>query len=106
MGRQSDQHGNPVPDDLVFLDLDPSQLMPEGASAVCGVGWYESPARPGAVLVSARALQDTLDGFPYLVLRQPGPARPFEDDMGEVLYIPAANRRWSGASGFHNSGRA
>ena len=101
-----DQHGNPVPDDLVFLDMDPKHLMPEGASAICRVDWYESPAHVGAVLIGEKALQDALGTIPYIVLRPPRPARPYENEAGAALYIPAANRRWSGARGFHNSKRA
>ena len=101
-----DQHGNQVPDDLVFLDMDPKHLMPEGASAICRVGWYESPAHPGAILIGEKALQDALGTVPYIVLRPSGPTRPFDNDMGEALYIPDANRRWNGARGFYNSKRA
>ena len=103
----TDQHGNPVPAAMVFLEVDPSALPAAVASGVCGIDWYEAADFPGVVLVDPAALAEALGAFAHLASGRGKTVRQFYNYNRDrdVSYIPAANRRWSGARGFYNSKR-
>ena len=93
-----DQHKNPIPLDLVFLDIDPSKLTSATAVEICSVDWYEADGHPDAILISFAALTEALG---WIALA-PTAVSYFRDSDQGVTYIATANRRWSDKRGFYN----
>lgn len=88
-----DQYGNEVPDDLVVLDLEPSELLSCELKKVGLADWYKVD---GVILVSYRAV----DG---LTETDPVDAGIELNQSTEILYINQVLHRWNGSDGFYHA---
>ena len=60
--RQTDQYGDPIPDDLVVLDREPEEFSEGELAAIDGLQWYEPRKSGHCVLVSWRAFSAVVGG--------------------------------------------
>jgi hypothetical protein len=98
-----DQYGNPVPDDLVMLDLAVDELNDAQLAAVDRLDWYQPLSNPSTIVVGGSALEEAMrkSGFGQI-----GTTDPEEYEckvrLG-VQYIAASLHRWSDEDGFYHA---
>jgi len=98
-----DQFDNPVPSDLVLLDVNPADLSAAEVRAIDQIAWYHAQENRGMVLVSLAAVRECLqdpDGHEFATLQD---VNIYLLDTNSVKYIHPNRHRWSDEAGFHHS---
>jgi hypothetical protein len=88
----TDQYGEQVPDDLVVLDIDPSDLIREEREKIVNARWYEAR---NILLVS-------LSEIGGLTETDPADAG-IELDKDEIFYVDDILKRYNPIDGFYHA---
>ena len=98
-----DQYGNPVPDDLVMLDLAVDELDDAQLAAVDRLDWYQPACNPRSIVVSGSALYDAMQGTGFGPIDTTDPEEYGCQVRLGVQYIASSLHRWSDEDGFYHA---
>ena len=95
-----DQYGNPVPDDLVILNIDVRKLNVAQRNAIHDLDWYQAAGNKDIILVSRRALVAGMRETRFGSFETLSPDEYGCDVKSGVIHINRTLHRWSPENGF------